>query len=647
VITLMAHFGPVAVGDVNHDGYVDLVQARDPVADTMQQALNAAGGPFIAPAVTIYLGAPGGKFTQGATYYTPGIQLPSYSPALLGDFNGDGNLDLALPYVPSTIGKPWERRLQLFQGAGDGTFAASGIPFQLPAYDQPVIGGDYLGVGTTDLLDLVGATSSINTISASPSADLAIIPDALLTGSQGSATVTLALPATSSQTVALTASDSAVMLPANVSFPAGGQQQSFSFTVGAGFDFSHLLAISATLGGHSATAYFAGKPNPNLAPGVTALIGGSTSGTASVSTSAGDSVALLLTLKSVNGYSGVFSNFVCSGLPAASSCDFAAQSLTLLPGGYAQVAFTLNTGANTPAGTFSILVAAGNGEISPSAPLTLGIGGFAISLNPSLVQVNADAAPATTVSANFTDGYNQSIQLACNGLPAGVTCAIPSILFPGAPSTPISVNGAQALAAQDYPFSITGTAGDLNSTSNATLRVSNFTVALQTDTGSLESGQAVTFNVELSSNNHFVNGNISISCQAPSTVTCTTTSEYAALSDDGTVTVPLTVKYQASTSSAQHRAGSRIWLPDLLIPVLLLSSRRRRRTRWTALLALIGAVVLGMSFIACGGGAGSGSGGTPPAPTSQTISVPVTAQAGTGAGTLKESAGAIVLTIQP
>jgi hypothetical protein len=85
------------------------------------------------------------------------------------------------------------------------------------------------------------------------------------------------------------------------------------------------------------------------------------------------------------GYSGVFGNFVCSGLPAASSCDFAAQSLTLLPGGFAQVGSMLNTGANTPAGTFSISVGAGNGEISPSVPLALGIGGFAISLNPSLV----------------------------------------------------------------------------------------------------------------------------------------------------------------------------------------------------------------------------------------------------------------------
>jgi FG-GAP-like repeat/FG-GAP repeat len=650
VTTLMAHFGPVAVGDVNHDGYLDLIQARDPDNDITQQALSAAGGAFITPAVTVYLGAPGGKFTQQASYYTPGIQLPSYYPALLADFNGDGNLDVALPYVQATIGAPWERRLQILQGAGDGTFATSGAPFQLPDYDQPVVGADYRGVGMTDLLDLVGATSSINTISAAPAPVLALTADSdPLTASQGSATVTLALPAASSQTVQLTASDPAVTLPTGVSFSTGQQQQSFSFAVGSGFDSSHLLALTATLGGQSATAYVAAKPNPNAAPGVTALIGASTPGTASVSTSPGASIPLLFTLKSVQGYSGIFSNFVCSGLPAGTSCDFAASTLTLLPGGYAQVAFTIDAGAGTPEGTFNISVAAGNGEISPSAPLTLGIGGFAISLNPSMIQVNAPTQPIATISANFTNGYNQSIQLACNGLPAGATCVISSILYPGVTSEPIAVSGAQTVAPQDYPFSIIGTAGNLSSTANATLRVSSFTAVLQSNTATLASGKSAAFNIQLTSVNHFSNGNISISCQGPSTVTCKTTTEYFMLNDGGTLTVPLTVTYQSSGTAAQPRASSRTWLPALLLPVLLMSSTRRRGTRRTALFTLMGVVVLAASFTACGGGNGSTSGGKPPGgstPTTQTINVPVTVQADTGTGNLQQNAGTIALTVQ-
>lgn len=93
----MPHFGPVAVADLNHDGYLDLVQARDPDANITQQALDVAGGPFITPAIAIYLGGPGGTFTKSATFAVPGIQLPTFEPALIGDFNGDGVTDVALP----------------------------------------------------------------------------------------------------------------------------------------------------------------------------------------------------------------------------------------------------------------------------------------------------------------------------------------------------------------------------------------------------------------------------------------------------------------------------------------------------------------------------------------------------------------------
>jgi hypothetical protein len=71
--TLMAHFGPVAVADLNHDGYLDLIQSRDADDDTTQDALTAAGGPFITSAITIYMGGPGGSFTKQATYFAQGI----------------------------------------------------------------------------------------------------------------------------------------------------------------------------------------------------------------------------------------------------------------------------------------------------------------------------------------------------------------------------------------------------------------------------------------------------------------------------------------------------------------------------------------------------------------------------------------------
>lgn len=440
--TLMAHFGPVAVADLNGDGYLDLIQTRDPDDNVTQDALTANGGAFITPAVTIYLGGPSGTFTKKATYSAPGIGIPSYYSALVGDFNGDGNLDIALPYFEATIGRPWERRLQMLQGNGDGTFAASGIPYQLPAYDLPIVGGDYRGVGATDLLDLVGVSSAINTISASPAPPLMIVPDSPLSGNQGSATVSLALPAASVQTVQLSSSDSAVSLPGSVAISEGQTQQSINFTLGSAFDSTHLLAISANLGGQTATAYFA-KANSNIQPGVTAIIGGTTLGTSSAATSPGGSIPLIFTLQSVAGYSGEFSQFGCAGLPAGASCNFAQSSLTLLPGGYAQVAFDLTTTSSTPGGMFNLTISANNGEISPSVPLSLVVSGFSVSGTAVSVAPGATTGNTSTITVTPVGGFTGSVALtaAITSSPVGAS-NLPTMSFGSASA--VSITGSSA-----------------------------------------------------------------------------------------------------------------------------------------------------------------------------------------------------------
>ena len=648
---LMPHFGPVAVADLNHDGYLDLVQARDPDADITQQALDVAGGPFITPAIAIYLGGAGGAFTKSATYAVPGIQLPTFEPALIGDFNGDGVTDVALPFVQATIGRPWERRLQIFQGIGDGTFTANGIPYQLPAYDLPVVGGDYRGLGVTDLLDLVGSTSSINTISARPAPALAVTPDSSpLTGAEGSATVTLALPPTSTQTVTLIASDSAVTIPGSVTFNAGQTQQSFTFSIGPGFDSSHLLAVTADLGGQSAVGYFA-KSNPNLNPGVTALIGGSTSGTSSVGTSPGGSIPLILTLESVDGYSGIFGQFACSGLPAGAQCTFTQPTMQLLPGGFAQVAFDLTTTSATPTGVYNLTIGGSNGEISPSVSLAFGVGGFSLSASPSVIQTNLPAsAPNTTVTATYTNGFTQSVQLSCSGLPSGASCSIPSILYPASPSTTVGLTASSNLPAQDYPFMITGTAGTVTSDFSASLRVSSLGANVTPTSASVSSGQSAIFNVRLQSLNHFSNNNIQITCQTSAKVTCSTPNQYNSLGDGATLTIPLKVIPQTTSGAVRVTRPWKLQLPAFLacMVALFVPVGRRRWRTWTRF-GIVVAFSIVTSISACGGpssaGSGGNGGGGGTGSTPQTTTIVVSAQAPTATGSLQVNAGTITLTI--
>jgi hypothetical protein len=644
--TLMANFGAVAVADLNHDGYLDLVQSIDPDENITQGALIAADTSYLTPAVTVYLGGTGGSFTKQGTYFAPGMELDSENPALVGDFNADGNLDVALAYLNATIGVPWERRLQVFQGNGDGTLTPSGAPYQLPDYDLPAIGGDYRGGGATDLLDLVGSTSSINILAAAPASALTIASDSSpLTGIQGSATVSLALPAASGQTVQLSSSDSSVTLPGSLTFSKGQTQQSFSFTLGSGFDSTHLLALSANLGGQTETAYFA-KSNASLSPGVVASIGASTSGTSAVATPPGGSIPLIFTLHSVAGYSGVFSKFACLGLPSGASCDFAQSSVQLLPGGYAQVAFDINTTSAISNGTYNLTISGTNGEISPSVPLTFGVGGFSLSLNPSLILLNAPTPATTTVTATYTDGFSQSIQLTCNGLPVEAVCSVPGVIYPANPSTTVTFGQMSGLPPQDYPFIISGTAGILTTTANATLRVSNFSATLATDSASLTNGQSATFNVQFKSLNHFSNSGITLSCQNnPATVTCSSANPSVSLSDGGTATTSLTVTYHSAATSQVKSLSIHpwTWAPTCLAALLL---PFRRRWRWVGRVFAISIALLLLSGIsACGSGGSTSSGGT--GPSKETISFTVLVQASTGFSLLQQTAGTITLTVTP
>jgi FG-GAP-like repeat len=121
---LAASPGSFASADFNNDGRPDLVVAYAPGTFIL---LNDGQGGFAAPALlTIYgnLGA-------------------------VADFNGDGNVDIAIElYSSSQTGT-------IYLGNGNGTF----IPeFTIDAPGTPAIAGDFNGDGILDLLGTDGAS---------------------------------------------------------------------------------------------------------------------------------------------------------------------------------------------------------------------------------------------------------------------------------------------------------------------------------------------------------------------------------------------------------------------------------------------------------------------------------------------------------
>jgi len=115
----------VAVGDLNHDGIPDMVVANS--GDLFGKLEN----------LSVLLGRGKGKLGQPQTYNAG----PNPVAVVLGDFNGDGNLDAA---VSNNIG------VDVLLGKGDGTFAAAA---NYPTGGVPtwIVAADFNGDGILDL----------------------------------------------------------------------------------------------------------------------------------------------------------------------------------------------------------------------------------------------------------------------------------------------------------------------------------------------------------------------------------------------------------------------------------------------------------------------------------------------------------------
>jgi hypothetical protein len=124
--------GPVAVADLNGDGNLDLVLT----------AVNTLGGVSLQPGnISVMLGRGDGTFAAAVTY--PAGKMAT--GVAIGDLNGDGKPDLAV----ADFG-PGAADVAVLLGNGDGTFQTA---VKYPAVNgaDAVVMGDFNGDGNLDL----------------------------------------------------------------------------------------------------------------------------------------------------------------------------------------------------------------------------------------------------------------------------------------------------------------------------------------------------------------------------------------------------------------------------------------------------------------------------------------------------------------
>jgi len=556
---VLPNFGDMAVGDFNHDGIDDIVELVEPLTGPdLDVPLQYA----------IYLGQPDGSFKLTNTYqpyagFSMIYTLNSSNGVTLADFNGDGNLDIAVfqsETRPQNGGNPdlAHTYLEIMEGNGDGTFTPTYTIFDFGQMLVPQLAADLTGDGKADLVELSAVNGSFHVMPATvgPALQVSLVTTPIV-ASAGTAQVSLAVASSSGTTVQLAASDPAISIPATITIPAGSVSQNVPFQIGSGFNAQRVFTINAALGAQTATAYgwLAGS---SLAEGFTLYLGGS-SQTAYVAQATPD---YAVSVYSINNYSTTV-NLSCSGLPSWATCQFGGPVLAVSAGSSGSSSLVVGTTSAAQVGTYQFIVTVTDGTFTSQAAATLQVQASpppAIQgvITPSSPTISAGQSAGLEITLLSQYGAAGSVSVQCAGNPGGTTCAFnpAAVNLPanGSATDQLTFEVGSSVPEGSYTFNVVATVGNLSNQIPVTLEVQapDFSGVIGPGAGAVPIGESTSFSINLTSLNGET-GVVSFKClNPPSGVSCTFSPASPVLPVDGTLVEQVSVQASSAAQTGNY-----------------------------------------------------------------------------------------------
>jgi hypothetical protein len=549
--------------------------------------LDLAVADFQAQDVSIFLGNGDGTFQTAKTY--PAGANPS--SIVMADFNGDGNLDLATTSTPSPSSPG--NLVTLLLGNGDGTFSAP-ILFGVGSLAYSAVVGDFNGDGAPDIAVANGGAGSVSVLLNTQGTNIQV---------QSSAT-----PAVYGQTVTLVTSVQQSV--PNGAVPTGTVTLSNGSTVlGSGSVASALSVTTSSLpvGTNQLSAAYTGDAN-YLAHTVTFTQVVNKAGTTTgLSAPAGQSAPN----QTVTFTATVTSN--TTGQPTGSVTFMdgtTSLSTVALNGGSASLSIALPLGTNNVTAVYS-----GDSNFNGSTSASVG----------DLVQkasttVNLSAPNAANLNQSVT--FTATVAIGALGTPTGTVAFMDGATQIGSSSLNgvVSTFSTTSLAAGTHNVTAVYS-GDANYNSYTStveavvITAPGFSLSTSGTLAAVNPGSSATANVNIAAVGGLDPTSVTLTCSVTPAATPAATCTLGSTSVNGTNgTAVLTVSTSGPSASLNTPAGQKgsgtLFAFGMIVPAMLLGGagmskpNRRKLLGFCLIFLVIGGCMLQS---ACGSSSNSNS----------------------------------------